>query len=353
MPVKQYQIKELKDLKPFIETRYRPKLEEVINLYSERKIVNYSTAFKLARGLAGNTGAPKAAIKVIDKYYDVPTVRGRLKRETEENKLKTYFVKGVVHTTSKYAKTTNKGRKEYDKEYHDEFQEAKEIRARSDTKAREIFEALARDDFGVDGYSKKTHVDRVVITSTTLSTTYTAKSEADVQMKAVKFPKYHFIPSDDKLLKNDGFCVPDQFVGKYGPKIPRLTVPYFISLCEEFYGVTKMTLGESVDIDINYDSSDDVIPKKKNWDISQGVSPKCLTYICTTLNISCYSFDITQKCFMKFVAPCRNYDALVYYCVNNHMYWISDQKAALCLTRRAREVEHKIKSVALPEEFEK
>ena len=190
----------------------------------------------------------------------------------------------------------------------------------------------------------------MVVTGVTPASSYSASSEADVQMKGVKFPKYHFIPSDDQLLKNEGFRVPDQFVGKYGPKIPRLTVPYFISLCQEFYGVTKPTISDLLDEGINFDDSEGVIPKKKNWDISQGVSPKCLTFICKTLNISCYSYDITQKCFMKYVAPFRNYDALVYYCVNNHMYWISDQKAALCLIQGAADVEHKIKSVALPEE---
>ena len=106
-----------------------------------------------------------------------------------------------------------------------------------------------------------------------------AKSEADVQMNAVRCRKYHFIPSDDQHLKNEGFCVPDQFVGKYSPKIPRQTVPYFISLCEEFYGVIKLTIGESLDVGINLADSDGVVPPRKNWDISQGVSPKCLTFI--------------------------------------------------------------------------
>ena len=116
------------------------------------------------------------------------------------------------------------------------------------------------------------------------------------------------------------------------------------------YGVIKPTISDLLDEEINFADSEGVIPKKKPWDISQGVNPKCLTFICKTLNISCYSYDITQKCFMKYVTPCRHYDALVYYCINNHMYWISDQKAALCLIRRAADVEHKIKSVALPDE---
>ena len=93
MPVKQYQLKELKDLKAFVETKYRSKVDDLVDLYQQRKIVNYSTAFRLAKGLAGNTGAPKAAIKSIEKYYDAPTAIGRLKKEVEGKKLKTFFVK--------------------------------------------------------------------------------------------------------------------------------------------------------------------------------------------------------------------------------------------------------------------
>ena len=59
MPVKQYQLKELKDLKAFVETKYRPKFDDLVNLYQQRKIVNYSTAFTLAKALAGNTEHPR------------------------------------------------------------------------------------------------------------------------------------------------------------------------------------------------------------------------------------------------------------------------------------------------------
>ena len=32
-------------------------------------------------------------------------------------------------------------------------------------------------------------------------------------LKSVSFPKYDFIPDDKSLLKNEGFCVFDQFFG--------------------------------------------------------------------------------------------------------------------------------------------
>ena len=80
MPVKQYQLKELRDFKTFIKTEYRPRLDDLISLYKDRKIPTYATAFKIAKGLAGNTGAPKAAVKMMEKYYDQPTAKDRNKR---------------------------------------------------------------------------------------------------------------------------------------------------------------------------------------------------------------------------------------------------------------------------------
>ena len=115
MPVKQYQLKELRDFKTFTETKYRPRLDDLITLYKERKIANYATAFKIAKGLAWNTGAPKAAVKMMEKYYDATTSKDRNKKVAEENKMKTYFIKGKVKTTTQYAKTTNKGSKTYEK----------------------------------------------------------------------------------------------------------------------------------------------------------------------------------------------------------------------------------------------
>jgi hypothetical protein len=72
--------------------------------------------------------------------------------------------------------------------------------------------------------------------------------------------------------------------------------------------------------------------------------------ICKILNISVYSYDITSKCFLKYVSKNRNYPALVYYCVNAHMYWIENKEVALKLIRSAQSVEHKIKSYCLDDE---
>jgi len=61
-------------------------------------------------------------------------------------------------------------------------------------------------------------------------------------------------------------------------------------------------------------------------------------------NIGYYSFDITNKCVDKFVSASRNYPPLVYYCANNHTYWIGDKDKALSLIRGSQQMQFKINS---------
>ncbi len=44
-----------------------------------------------------------------------------------------------------------------------------------------------------------------------------------MMMKSANFVNHNFIPHDDVLLKNDGVCVLDNFVGTYSTHIKKLT----------------------------------------------------------------------------------------------------------------------------------
>ena len=219
MPVKQYQISELRDYKTFIDTKHRQRLDDLITLYRERKIPTHALATKIAKNLAGINGTPKTAIKLMEKYYDVSTAKDRNTQVAKQNQLKTYFVKGKVNTTTTYSSTTNQEAKKVVINHKDSYKDAKQIKARSEAEARKMFDAMATQDFELKGYSKDVVVNDVDFFSVVDAATYKAGKEGDVLMKAVKLPKYHFIPSDDKLLLSEGFCVVDQFVGIYGPKI--------------------------------------------------------------------------------------------------------------------------------------
>jgi hypothetical protein len=115
MPVKQYQIKELRSFKVFVEPKYKQYLDDLVKLYQERKIPTYPTAYKIAKGLSRHTGTPMAAVRLMQKYYNAPMAKDRNKALAEANLMKTYFIKGKVQTSTQYAKTTNKGTKVYDK----------------------------------------------------------------------------------------------------------------------------------------------------------------------------------------------------------------------------------------------
>ena len=80
------------------------------------------------------------------------------------------------------------------------------------------------------------------------------------------------------------------------------------------------------------------------WEISQGVRAQTLNSILRANDVSYHSFDIMSKCFDKYISKHRNYPSLVYYAVNNHMYYVGDHAAAMSLIQSSRDFETNINS---------
>ena len=66
-----------------------------------------------------------------------------------------------------------------------------------------------------------------------------------------------------------------------------------------------------------------------------------------------YAYDATNKCFLKNIAKHRHKPALVFYAVNNHMYWISNKDVAYSLIQKAKNPEHKINSTMFADKTKK
>ena len=169
------------------------------------------------------------------------------------------------------------------------------------------------------------------------------KDPADEAMTAAKPTKYHFIPSDDKLNKNQGFCVFDTLLGLYAKDVNteietkmrklKMTKESITEMMREFYKKDDLNKINPLDWGI------DEIEEEARWKPEDGITTKGVDHLCRYYNISYYAYDITNRCFSKYVATSRHYQALIYYCVGNHMYWVSDKQAALSLVAQARDIE--------------
>ena len=60
--------------------------------------------------------------------------------------------------------------------------------------------------------------------------------------------------------------------------------------------------------------------------MNDGVTTEMVKYLCEKYKISMYAFDSKQNCFEKLVFSKSNYRPVAYYCIDGHMYLITDSK---------------------------
>jgi hypothetical protein len=336
-----------------------------------------------------NAVGPSALYKLSGKFETIkeskdkaPTKTAKAKETNKINKIKNkeaieyfkkplikYNIKADLNITNTYTKARksnyNKNGRKKGEVYEHVFEKplivndySKIVEARSEDEALNEYIRIVYNENDLDKpdwapdttfwkTSKLNAVNNVQLVNTTA---FESASPETMMMKLYKPLQYNFIPSDDKLLVNPGFCVPDQFVSTYSKFIKSLNFDHFIDLCYRVRGETRNETKQKslLDVDIKDDEDDDKTPKR--WDITDGVSPKMLTDICKILNISTYAYDITQNCFLKNISTSRNYPAFIYYAVNNHCYHITNKDTAKSLVEKAKDIEHKIKSNCIIEE---
>ena len=344
--------KTLNILQNFVVNRkYLKEMDELVHLWKTRKIENPRTALNLAERLSRNgRGAAVAAnnaIIKINEFKSKQSATGKLERQYIKKNMKTWLIKGDAVVKSKYYRTNKKSgdRTLLDKEYEDTLVIAHTIQATSEAEAKAQFESKVRAELhheegdGDSNVIKASQVQSVNVKSAVVGGG-AAQPEANTRMRDANYVKYGFIPSEDKYLKNEGFCVVDNFVGMYSPHIKRLTRDYFTNLVKK---IRKLD-------DNGLDSGLDYNPMV---DVSDGITPLELMEICKELHISMYAYDMTNKNFLKYVVPQsqHNYPPLVYYAIGNHMYLIEESKKAISLIRKSASTESKVKSIVL-EEFQ-
>ena len=154
---------------------------------------------------------------------------------------------------------------------------------------------------------------------------YIAKTQIkNIKMKSAKPLKYPHLMYDDQVnqVLDDGHCVDNVFLKSY----PHITSEEFNKLCNE------------VEEGCNKDD---------------GRSSLMIEHVCKVKDISMYGFDVQRKCFIKHISKNRNYPALVYYCINNHMYHIIDNAEVKSLIETAKGIESKLNSVMFENEESK
>jgi len=344
------QVNSLNALVKLLGPKYRQEKLDVVKLFEDRKIHTYAQAKNTivlldSRGKENNIKALERLAHHRENANAAEShkvVRFNYKRPALQN----YFVKGRVIMDSKYTRTRGGKSKQYEKLYEGEEETWNEtIKAVSKKDAEEQYKQMATDYFNNNNHSKgqgsddwrSSKVTDIFIDDVVPESSFKAKSEKDSMMKKAYPVKYDFIPSDDRHLKHEGEFVTDQTVGIYSEqwkneeklmKRNKMTPVYF----------SRKNFVEECE-NIEYQLFD-----KPDWCVADGVRTETLNRILKKHNVSYYSYDITNECFDKYVATTRHFKTLVYYSINNHMYWVGDKDKALSLIRSASAVETNIRT---------
>lgn len=156
---------------------------------------------------------------------------------------------------------------------------------------------------------------------------------SSVAMRSASPIKYSFMEHVDKTSfeMTNGFCVPDALRLRYSKY-----QYYDLSnekLEEEFNEIYNSSIINKDREEHESDNDDDDVhmfikrasrPFKKFY-LSNGINSLMLKKWCILKNISMYGLDIDSQVFIKHVAKNTKLSALVYYCLNSHMYIITDE----------------------------
>ena len=168
--------------------------------------------------------------------------------------LKKYFVSGNVEIKTNYTYETKKRGQQKSRDYIETKPEAKIIIAYTPEEAKQKFindiKLEIESPVGHKGETSAEFMTRsindIINFNIQSYNIFTDDSEINSPMFGAKPFIYDFIPNDEKLNKNNGFCVSDVFVSLYKNKIKSLTLDKFIDLCYDVRGETPHSINRKI-----------------------------------------------------------------------------------------------------------
>ena len=315
-----------------VKEEYHKYFDILSALYLQRKLENKRTFSNAIDAL--RRGNKTKAKEVIKKYKNKASVAGKIKEnKTKKPQEQEFHVSAILHRVIQYKKKDqtlhhkiykpSEARNIVDKRNDVYF--SLPIKAANIEEARRIFEQEARDDYSNDYYSHVSFIDEITFTNDLNVSSLGHTETHDMFLMAASPTQYDFLQEEVKFLQDKNECVIDNFLGVYGPLIKKLNRETLLRDITNFYNGSSSALDEGVEVNNKY-----------TWSIEDGVTPLCIESLCKKYHISHYAYDICNKNFLKYVSKTRNYPALVYYAVDNHMYLIKDQDLVKSLVEKAK-----------------
>ena len=151
-------IAELKVMASSTNPKYRANSDEVIKLFTERKIEKFKEAEKLLTQLSSRGKAPQSAInKIKEKYIKAEPATGKLTRPAQQE----YFISGTIEKVETYKQQLKKkGITIQSKEYLVSMPYATTIKAKNKADAQGIFSLAAAGFFSDMGSGEDSNTNK-------------------------------------------------------------------------------------------------------------------------------------------------------------------------------------------------
>jgi energy-coupling factor transporter ATP-binding protein EcfA2 len=308
-----------KDIKPKL-TKY---FDETTSLYLERKIEKQASMMKIINLLRqGKRDEAKSLIKKYRKYTPVKGIKAKGAAFNPKNRTKNNFHIQVNVKVNMYYKKTKTS-------YIENITESKIIDAYTLEQAKSKYSKKIRQLYNFEDSQKiATIKDINFISVLSVDEPAINKSLSVMRMKAASVlnTDYEYVKEFKGYLDTDkNMCVVNNICGFFKDQF-KISEELFIKMCHEYYNkIDKVEYSSPLDYGIDSDK----------WDVSDGVSPSCLQWFCQQKNISHYAYDVFNNCFIKNVSTNRNYKALCYFAINEHMYLVTDKTLRENMMKRA------------------